>query len=75
MSVTITKEQDVLNDYLAIVDKLRLAREQQGITQYELAKSAGLKQATVSAIESKKKRPSLMSVIRMSRALGEIIML
>jgi transcriptional regulator with XRE-family HTH domain len=52
----------------AVVKKLR---EQQGMTQAELAKKAGVTEAYVSMLESgARKNPSLPTLKKLARALG-----
>lgn len=69
------KETEIDKDYILLIDKLKKAREDKGITQYELAKSAGLTQPTVSDIEQNKKHAGFKTIMRIARALGEVIML
>jgi transcriptional regulator with XRE-family HTH domain len=49
---------------------LRDARRRAGVSQSQLAQRAGTSQATVSAYESGRKRPSVETLVRLLAALG-----
>lgn len=51
-------------------DLIRVAREETGISQRELAKRAGTSQAAISAYEAGKKSPTLETLARIIRATG-----
>jgi len=55
--------------------QLRAARIEQGLTQVEVAKRAGLSQGTVSAIELSRNEPSLKALFAILEALGLALVL
>lgn len=69
------KENEIENSYKGVVEKLKKARQDKGMSKYDLAKSAGLSQPMVTDFENGNKKASLMSIIRIARALNEIILL
>jgi len=56
--------------HTVLSSRIRKLREQQHVTQSELAKKAGLSTALISAVENGRVRPSLASLRRISDALG-----
>lgn len=50
-------------------ERIREAREEKGISSYELAKRAGLKPSTVLLAEKGKTKPNLESCARICKAL------
>lgn len=50
--------------------KIRELRKEKKLTQCALAEMAGLKQGSLSDIESGKQSPSLCALIRIAKALG-----
>ncbi len=57
-------------NYYDLGQQIRAARRQQGKTQEQLAEMTGLAAAFISCIERGKKKASLDSFVRISRALG-----
>jgi transcriptional regulator with XRE-family HTH domain len=63
--------QDInLNIVHEIIDEIVTKRKELGISHETLATSTGLNRSTISLIESKKRIPSILNVIRICKALG-----
>ena len=54
----------------AIIDQLIQRRQEQGITQQQLANMLNVKQAAISRLERKKQLPNLDTLVRLADALG-----
>lgn len=52
-----------------LASRLKEAREEQGLTQRELAEKAGLTASAVSQFEGGKREPSFNSMVKLARAL------
>ena len=53
-----------------IIDGLTKARKEQGISHEKLAKKTGLSRSAISFIESHKRMPTILTCIRIAKALG-----
>lgn len=53
-----------------IIDLLIEQRHNQGMTQKDLAKAAGLTQSVIARLESKKAMPQLDTLLKVASALG-----
>ena len=63
--------QDInLNIVHEIIDEIITKRKELGISHETLGISTGLNRSTISLIESKKRIPSILNVIRICKALG-----
>ncbi|MDN5348016.1 MAG: hypothetical protein PWP65_1580 [Clostridia bacterium] len=60
----------LLNKDASLGQKLRLAREEQGLTQSELARAAGVSAGLVGQIEQGKVQPSLKTLEKLGSVLG-----
>jgi transcriptional regulator with XRE-family HTH domain len=54
----------------AFADNVRAAREKAGLTQEQLAWSAGLHQTEIARIESGQRNPGLDTIFKVARGLG-----
>ena len=54
----------------AVIDALRKARLQQGISKYRLAQDSGLSLQAITLIENEQRLPTLHTLLRISDALG-----
>ena len=59
-----------VNDKLGIALQLRLAREEQGLSQADVAATAGVSQQQIARLEHPDSSPKLESVAAVARALG-----
>jgi DNA-binding XRE family transcriptional regulator len=57
-------------DTKLFVSELMLIRLEQGLTQAQLAKRAGLHQTAIARVESGKANPTLETLIKLARALN-----
>lgn len=64
-------EEDAPNREL--MESLYIARNEQGLTQAELAQRCGIKQSNLSRIESGNGNPSLETLRRIARGLGKVL--
>jgi len=55
---------------MSLASHVRRIREEIGLTQTELADAAGLRQATISQIETGRRTPALSTVFKLASALG-----
>jgi len=53
--------------------RIREIRVQHGLTQRELAVAVGISREFISQIENKQKKPSIMTLIKLSKALNVIM--
>lgn len=53
-----------------VAERIRLFRTQKGISQLELANKASFSQSFLANLESGKKRPSVLTILRIAGALG-----
>ena len=53
-----------------VCEKIRLLRNQQGLTILELAERAGIAHSSVYYIETKKKEPTLSTLFKLADAFG-----
>ena len=51
--------------------KIRLFRQEKGITQQELAESVGVTRQTINALENARYNPSLLLAYKISKTLGK----
>lgn len=58
-----------------LIEQLRLARKDEGITQRELSARTGLTQSNISLIENGSTEPGLKTVVQLARALNLELML
>ncbi len=63
-------EEVYVNDKLSVALQLRLAREEQGVSQAAVAERAGLTQPQVARLESPDNNPNLQGVSAAANALG-----
>lgn len=54
-----------------LVNRLRVARAERGLSQTDLARAAGVSRQTISSIETGEYCPSALLAFRLARALGE----
>jgi len=57
----------------SVINKMKLARLERGLTQIELAKIVGVTRQTIGLIESDKYNPSLNLCIAIAKALGKTL--
>jgi len=62
--------ETIMGETLGLGGKLRKLREEQGITQAELAKNAGVSAGLIGQIEHGKVQPSLQTIEKIARELG-----
>ena len=65
-----SSERQKIDFDVELICKMIEAREQQGITQAELAEKSGLKQAAIARLESMKSVPKIDTVNKVLRPLG-----
>lgn len=71
------KEPEVLTEYEALrpqyelISQIIKARNEQGITQAELARRAGTRQSNISRLESGNYNPSLEFLVKVAHSLGK----
>lgn len=53
-----------------VIDALTKARKEQGISHEKLAKKTGLSRPAISYIESHKRIPTILSCVKIAKALG-----
>lgn len=53
----------------SVVDKLATKRKEEGISHERVAELAGLHRSTISLIEARKREPTLLTLLRISRVL------
>lgn len=53
-----------------VIDELTKARKQQGLSHEKLAAKTGLSRSAISFIESHKRMPTILSCVKIARALG-----
>ena len=51
--------------------KIRLLRQEKGITQQELAESVGVTRQTINALENARYNPSLLLAYKITKVLGK----
>lgn len=56
-----------------LANQLLLLRKERGLTQSELAETAGTTQAVVSRLENASVKPSLESIVKIAEALGAVV--
>ena len=54
----------------AFADNVRVAREQAGLTQEQLAWAAGLHQTEIARIEGGRRNPGFDTIVKVARGLG-----
>jgi len=64
------KEYEKLEPEYQIMKAITLKREQEGLTQKELAEKVGTRQSAISRLESGTYNPSLKFLKKVSKALG-----
>jgi transcriptional regulator with XRE-family HTH domain len=66
----LSKESQSMNKQIQeVCEKIRLLRNQKGLTILELAERAGIAHSAVYYIESKKKEPTLSTLFKLAEAL------
>lgn len=65
-----SKEYQELRPQYEVISQFIKIRDEQGITQQELAERTGLRQSNISRFESGNYNPSLEFLVRIARGLG-----
>ncbi len=64
------KEYDKLRPHYEIISQIIKARDEQGITQAELAERTGIRQSNISRLEGGNYNPSIEFLSRVAKGLG-----
>lgn len=57
-------------ELLQVIDRIKRIRLEKGVSQLELANTANFSQSFLANVESGKKKPSVMTIIRIAKALN-----
>lgn len=57
------------NECSQLIDRLIAVREARGMTQEQLAKTAGIAQPSIARLESKRTSPTLATLVKLTKAL------
>lgn len=61
---------DYENELTQIIERIKKIRIEKGVSQLELANTANFSQSFLANVESGKKKPSVMTIIRIAKALN-----
>jgi transcriptional regulator with XRE-family HTH domain len=60
---------EVEDELARVIDKIREVRTRKGLSQLELAGKADISQSFLASLESGKKQPSVMTILKLAKAL------